>query len=280
MIPNEKLGLGTVQFGTNYGISNSLGKVPLVEVTNILDFCKQNSIRILDTASAYGNSEEVLGKNDLTSFKVISKFLPNEDKKGFEFQLKNTLLSLNLEKVYGYLAHQPEKLIDSPWDWEALNEAKVNGKIQKIGFSLNRPQELYDLLNLGMVPDLIQAPYNFLDRRFERILQELKEVKVETHTRSVFLQGLFFLDPYKLSPHFSPAIPILNRLSNISNLSGRLLGFVLSKEFIDTVIIGTESLMQLKSNLEKIYFPSDDDFPIPPSLPDSILMPMFWPLNK
>ena len=36
----EKLALGTVQFGLNYGISNSVGQVSEREVTSILNFAK------------------------------------------------------------------------------------------------------------------------------------------------------------------------------------------------------------------------------------------------
>ena len=57
-----KLALGTVQFGLDYGITNSEGKVQIREVASILEYAKDKNINILDTASGYGNSEEVLGR--------------------------------------------------------------------------------------------------------------------------------------------------------------------------------------------------------------------------
>ncbi|MFD2201851.1 aldo/keto reductase [Shivajiella indica] len=272
--------MGTVQFGTDYGISNSSGQVSKQEVSKILNYCRQNDIKVLDTASGYGNAEQVLGEFDLIDFKVISKFLPNGDIKEFDRQLGNTLENLKLQQIYGYLAHRPERLIDNRWEWEALKKAKEEKKIEKIGFSLNSPKELDSLLELNLVPDLVQVPYNYLDRRFEGHLKQLKIEQVEIHTRSVFLQGLFFTDLNKLSNHFDSVIPFLKILKKVPKLSGQLLDFVLSKDFIDKVIIGTQSLTQLQTNIEQVINLKGESLPQPPSLSDSILMPMFWPSNK
>jgi aryl-alcohol dehydrogenase-like predicted oxidoreductase len=70
----RKIGLGTAQFGLNYGISNVQGQTPLTEVRNILEIARQHKVTIIDTASAYGNAENVLGRHDLSLFKVVSKF--------------------------------------------------------------------------------------------------------------------------------------------------------------------------------------------------------------
>lgn len=280
MRPFEKLGLGTVQFGTDYGIANKNGQVKREEIAKILKYCKQIGIDVLDTASAYGNAEQVLGEFDLSEYKVISKFLPNGDIIEFDNQLNNTLKNLSLNTIYGYLTHRPESIINNHWQWEALLKAKSIGKVQKIGFSLNTPLELSALLDSNMIPDLVQVPYNYLDRRFEEHLKSLKKLKVEIHTRSVFLQGLFFMNPDELSNHFSSAIPFFKSLANIKQLSGHLLEFVLSKDFIDKVIIGTESLNQLQGNIEELLNLHIEELPHPPNLSESILMPMFWPSSK
>jgi aryl-alcohol dehydrogenase-like predicted oxidoreductase len=53
--------LGTAQFGLNYGINNSAGKVNLNEVYNIFEYALENGIQTLDTASVYGNAHEIIG---------------------------------------------------------------------------------------------------------------------------------------------------------------------------------------------------------------------------
>ena len=59
---SNKLALGTVQFGLNYGVTNDNGQVRIEEVKHILNFAKDNNIYTLDTAASYGNSEKILGE--------------------------------------------------------------------------------------------------------------------------------------------------------------------------------------------------------------------------
>ena len=65
--------LGTVQFGIPYGISNVHGQVSETEINRILDLACESGISILDTASLYGNSEELLGKFVEGRFNLISQ---------------------------------------------------------------------------------------------------------------------------------------------------------------------------------------------------------------
>ena len=74
---SNKLILGTVQFGLNYGINNLGGKISPTEANRILHYAHKNDISILDTASAYGNSEVVIGEflsqNENIEFDIITK---------------------------------------------------------------------------------------------------------------------------------------------------------------------------------------------------------------
>jgi len=69
----NKLALGTVQFGLDYGVTNSAGKVQIREVASILEYAKEKNINVLDTAASYGNSEEVLGKIGVNHFQIVTK---------------------------------------------------------------------------------------------------------------------------------------------------------------------------------------------------------------
>ena len=57
----NKLALGTVQFGMRYGVSNVIGKVQFDQVKLILDAAYDKSIRFIDTAPTYGDSESIIG---------------------------------------------------------------------------------------------------------------------------------------------------------------------------------------------------------------------------
>jgi aryl-alcohol dehydrogenase-like predicted oxidoreductase len=274
----SKIGLGSVQFGIPYGVSNKDGQTSATEVTKILDCANKCGMTAIDTASAYGNAQEVLGQNDLNCFKIISKFMPLEVGDSIRIQLEKSLSNLKINSLYGYLAHRPLNLIDNPKEWEELLILKQQNKIKKIGLSLNEPRELDLLLNKGMMPDLIQVPYNYFDNRFKDILIDLKARGCEIHTRSTFLQGLFFTDVQKLPSFFDEVKKNINELQiNLSdNLPGTLLKHVLSLDFIDVVIMGVENEKQLKSNLTNInashYLPPNDF-----NFSDSVLMPSKWP---
>lgn len=68
-----KLGLGTVQFGQAYGVSNTRGQVSQSEVRAILAGAAQAGIRVLDTAANYGEAEAVLAQQDIAPFRVVTK---------------------------------------------------------------------------------------------------------------------------------------------------------------------------------------------------------------
>lgn len=275
---NEKIGLGSVQFGTRYGIGNTTGQTSAEEVTKILDRAYQYGIRTIDTASAYGNAEQILGDNDLKRFKVISKFMPASGGQSITDQLKLSLTHLQINSLHGFLAHRPLSLLENKNQWKELEHLKKEGKVEKIGYSLNAPDELKALLDKNMMPDLVQVPYNYFDNRFKEQLIKLKVGGCEVHTRSAFLQGLFFMKPGALPPFFSEVKNIIQNLQLVfsDKLPGALLKYVLSLDFIDKVIMGVENETQLTANIQKIgAAPEMAGFN--DMIPDSILMPSNWP---
>lgn len=275
---HKKLGLGTVQFGLNYGIANIKGQTSIDEVEKILATAVENNIDLVDTASAYGNAEEVLGQFDLRNFKVVSKFMP-DGHLNLEILVKQSLQKLKIDKLYAYLAHRPLSLLENN-TWHELNLLKRKGLVKKVGFSLNEPSELETLLERGCCPDIIQVPYNYFDHRFEVQMKVLKNKGCEIHTRSTFLQGLFFLDPESLNSFFDEVKPTLKKLQEeYGSMERLLLNYVLNKKFIDRVIVGVESNSQFLQNL--------NDFERSKELPEmnfnfseNIIMPMYWPKNS
>lgn len=274
---NEKVGLGTVQFGLPYGISNKAGQTDSIEVTKILITAKTYKIQVLDSASAYGNSEDVLGQNDLSSFKMVSKFMP-DSMEDISNQLETSLEKLGIQKLHGYLAHRPLNILENPAQWDILLEFKSKSKVDKIGFSLNEPMELEQLIDKGYIPDLIQVPYNYFDRRFEPYIKDLKKEGCEIHTRSAFLQGLFFMNPNRLDDFFEEVKLPISQLQKKEFLNGALLKFAVQQPFIDRVIIGVETNKQLVENLTNLELAS-----ILPELQykinENILIPSRWPKN-
>lgn len=271
-----KIGIGTVQFGTNYGISNKSGQTSKSEVKNILNKALELNLDLIDTAIAYGNAEDVLGNFEVDKFKVVSKFMPTDEYGSINVQLTKSLKRLQLDSLYGFLAHRPMDLVSNLNQWDNLLKLKEDNKITKIGFSLNSVKEIELLLNKGCVPDLIQVPYNYFDSRFEDYMIFLKEKGCEIHTRSTFLQGLFFVNPNNLGDFFKEIHPIIRALqNNYKFLAGSLLAHSLSKDFIDKVIMGVENTEQLVQNVKEIEN-AETLSDLKQNISNNILNPSLW----
>ncbi len=252
----SKIVLGTVQFGLQYGV-NSAGRPSEDAVKGILAVAAKGGITTLDTSSAYGNSEEVLGESIAApgQFKIVSKYPKGEIPVGEMF--KSSLNRLKVGKLYGYLLHHFEVYKNNPAVWDEFVALKESGKVQKIGFSLYTPEELEFILKKGSPLDLIQVPFNIFDKKFFHYMKELHEKGVEIHVRSTFLQGLFFKDRNALPEKLIPMKKYLLQLDEFSKKSGLsiseiALNYNLQNPYIDGVLIGVDNVEQLQMNLNSV----------------------------
>jgi aryl-alcohol dehydrogenase-like predicted oxidoreductase len=256
----DRLGLGTVQFGLDYGISNTSGRTPQDEVGRILATAARAGIRLLDTAALYGNSEEALGLALTPShaFKIVTKTpkftqgFGSAEVRILEETLTASLHKLGQSKVYALLAHQADDLLGPGGDrfLDALRNLKARGLVAKVGASIYTPKQADKLLELGI--DIIQVPFNLLDQRLLRggQLQTLKSANVEVHARSVFLQGVILMNPDSLPPFLTPIKPLLERFRAESASKGlspleSALAFTLGRTEIAHCLVGVVDVNQL-----------------------------------
>ncbi|MDC0515594.1 aldo/keto reductase [Flavobacteriaceae bacterium] len=246
-----KIALGTVQWGLDYGIANTNGIPNDKALTNILSLALDNNINLLDTAVQYGNAERRLGQLATAENKIITKIGSFSDSNSLENQLENSFKNLKRLDIYGCLFHNSNELLENKQHWIELLNYKKTGKIKKVGYSLYDPEVLVALLEGGFLPDIVQIPYNILDRKFEPYFDLLKSKEVEIHVRSVFLQGLFFKKsndlPSKIQ-QLKPVIDLIHSLSIDYNISVLqiCLGYVLQKQKIDHIVVGIDHIDQLK----------------------------------
>ena len=247
-----KLGLGTVQFGCNYGISNKHGQVTPDEISKILEFAKSQGIDTLDTASLYGNSEEVLGHFDLSSFKVVTKTIKvdktsdrNENLQKFKEAFYNSQKKLGYIKLYGLMFHEANDLlgINGGELWDLVCDFKEKEYVKKIGVSVYTPEQLIKITDMYDI-DIVQLPLNILDQRFVPILSELKQKGIEIHTRSTFLQGLLLMNTPELDSYFDEIKPVLKELPEPK--MPHALQFVNNIKEVDKIIVGTTCLKDLE----------------------------------
>lgn len=266
----SKLILGTVQFGLNYGVNNQKGIPRSYEIKKILDFAFKSNINILDTAEAYGNSQERIGEYHTKSnnkFKIITKYskLRDDLPSNIIERVKNNLETLNIDNLYCYMFHNfNDYILFFNLFQEDLLHLKRDGLIDKIGVSLHSNEEIYEVLKNGNI-DLIQLPFNLLDNSNQRkeVLIKAKNKGVEVHTRSVFLQGLFFQDLNQIK---GKLLEIKEDLSIIKGIVGKedmndlALNYAYSQEYIDCVLLGVDNVNQLKSNIKTIKNSKTDNF--------------------
>ena len=253
----QRLILGTAQFGLNYGISNKHGQITQSEINAILNKASQASITTLDTAAVYGDSEDRIGtsyRETKYNFQIISKYPPNSAKSITEC-FQTSLNRLKVDRLHAYLLHSFSTYSNNPAIIAELKQLKDAGKVDKIGISLYHPEEALELIDHKVKLDVVQFPYSVFDRRFEAVLPLLRQRGVETHARSIYLQGLYFIAPEQLPANFSTVsskIASLQQLASHNNipLAAMLLGFALSNCNITNIVVGVESLKTLKENID------------------------------
>lgn len=260
-----KLGLGTVQFGCNYGISNSNGQVKPDEVGRILDFAGTHGITYIDTASIYGTSEEILGQFYLDNFRVITKttrvnknYSRSENINSFKKALAESKRKLSLNRIYGLLFHESDDLLgDLGCElWELVEDFKRKEGVSKIGVSVYNPEQLIQVLAKYNI-DIVQLPLNIFDQRFVPLLAELKKKNIEIHSRSAFLQGLLLMDTDNVNDYFIKVKPLLDSIPDPK--IAYALDFVKKQHEVDRIIVGCTNLKEI-DEIMKMYCREVEEF--------------------
>jgi len=254
--------LGTAQFGLDYGISNQTGRVSPGEVTNILAEASRLDIRLLDTAPAYGPSEEVVGALSAREgdFQIVGKTLAITDEKigpqqldDFREALDQTMAHFGGGPLYGILIHHGMDALKKGGGalLEILADYRRGGHVQRIGISVDRVEELDDLL--GHIDfEIVQVPLNILNQKLITggYVSRLEARNVEIHARSLFLQGLVFLKPEQLPDSLSEAAGPLERIQSMSRETGLdictlAIGYVERQPGIDYGVVGVTTTVEL-----------------------------------
>jgi len=264
-----KIVLGTVQFGLNYGINNKIGKPTQDEVFEILLLAYDSGIRHLDTAEAYGNAHALIGefhkKFPSKKFKITTKF-PNQKLDNIRQKMNEYLISMEVDSLETLLFHSfgayqlnKEVLIQ-------LNSFKNStNKIKNLGVSIYTNEELEKVIEDENI-DVIQLPFNLLDNIKKRgeLLEKAKAKNKVVQTRSVFLQGLFCMEPSsgnKIQLAFSSELESLNEIvkNNGISMAELALNYCYQQKDIDFILIGVDNKDQLINNLISLTKSIDKD---------------------
>ena len=259
-----KLALGTAQFGFDYGITNTVGRVPECEVDRILEFAAESGIRFIDTAIAYGNSEDILGRYSQLSyrFKYISKICINSEMNADSILESATGICnrLRVNKLYGLLVHNIAEFIleKNHRCWKLFTLLKEKGIVDKIGVSVYSPKEAeYVMRNFDI--DIIQIPLSLFDQRFIQsgLLAEFNRNNIMVFARSIFFQGILFAKQSSLPNYFSSIsekFTLINLICKQYSLTRLELIYLYLNSIIgiDNIIIGVTKLSQLR-DIEDVF---------------------------
>jgi aryl-alcohol dehydrogenase-like predicted oxidoreductase len=266
----NKLILGTVQLGLNYGVNNISGQVSIEESTKILTDAFNLGISTLDTAELYGDSHKIIGdfhrryKN--IQFKIITKFPKDFKIQSIEQKVYNYIELLAVNNIEVLMFHSFESYKSHK---DALNlflKLKLNGIIKHIGVSLYKNEDIESILDDTAI-SIVQLPFNLLDNISLRgeLISKLKQRGKFVHTRSAFLQGLFFKnidDSNTIVQKLSFELIALNKIKDKLNctIEELALAYCLQQKNIDNVIIGVDSSSQLNCNYKASKYTLDKTF--------------------
>ena len=273
----SKLTLGTAQLGMNYGISNKNGKPTQQETMDILNFAENNGIASFDTSPSYGNSEKILGsffkknKNKL-SINIITKIPQIQfSQKSPSFddvydKVKEKIITscnnLQINQISTCLLHEPSDMHSFDGHVvKSLIKLKKENIIQNIGVSTYTPEEVKEFLDIKEF-DSIEIPMNIFDLRLmeSKLLARLNQNKKTVFARSIYWQGLFFLEQTNIPQYLENARRPLNELKKISidygiSIPTIALSYVRDLKAITSMVIGVENVEQLKTNIKLMDSP-------------------------
>lgn len=257
------IGIGTAQFGLDYGISNRDGQVYYAEAERILSIASELNIRVIDTAALYGDSEGVIGRiiGDDRRFDIVTK-TPKTDQERVTANdvdqmvatFHQSLKKLRRDKVYGLLVHDCDDLLKPGGEMlaEAMAELRSDNLVGKIGVSIYSGEQIDRIMRL-FTPNIAQVPLSVFDQRLitDGRLARLRAAGVEVHSRSTFLQGLLLMNPESLPVSLDPIGKHLADWKqyldgvNLTPLQAAI-QFVCNHTDIDRVIVGVCSHDELR----------------------------------
>lgn len=306
-----KLVLGAVQLGLAYGRGPEHERPNESEAIRIVRTAIRHSVTHIDTARAYGDSEERIDKalrggwasrvQVITKLAPLDMLAPDADDRTVdafvEASVFQSLAMLRHASPPTLLLHRAAH--HRKWGgraWQRLVALRDEGLIGGLGISVSTPDEMSSAAADPAV-EIIQFPCNALDNRWSSILPKIASERGETlllHARSALLQGLLVQNDLEMWPRMDRVNPreILASLESAANRFSRVsvadfcFAYLRANPFIDSIVVGTPTLRALESTLALFARPPLDASDVAyfvsnrPKVPQALLDPANWPQQK
>lgn len=239
------IGLGTVKLGRNEGVKypETFSIPEESEAQALLYLAKDLGINLVDTAPAYGNSEERLGKllkgqrqDWIICSKTGEEFIKGESL--FDFSEKHTthsversLKRLNTDYLDLVLVHSDGNDLDilqKTSVLKTLESLKKQGKIRAIGMST---KTVAGGLLAAQYADVVMVTYNLKEQQEREVLDFCQKNHKGVLVKKALCSGHLPTD------------------SKYDDPVAKSLQFVLQHEGVNSVIIGTISPKNLRHNV-------------------------------
>lgn len=190
----KEITLGTTEITA---VQNGFGALPIQRVSveeagKILRRAYEGGMRFFDTARAYSDSEEKIGKAfkdiDRSTYYLATKTMAKTPEE-FWTQLETSLKLLNTDYIDIYQFHcagQVYKPGDGTGMYEAMEEAKKQGKIRHIGITAHKLGVAKEAIESGLY-ETLQFPMSYLSSEKE---QELIHLCNEKNMGYIAMKGL------------------------------------------------------------------------------------------
>jgi aryl-alcohol dehydrogenase-like predicted oxidoreductase len=241
----SSIGLGTVKFGRNEQVQypEAFDLPSDKEILNLLSCAQDCGINLLDTAPAYGNSEERLGKllkkqrkNWVLGTKVGEEFVDGASI--YDFSPKHTIHSidrslqrLNTDYLDIVLVHsngEDAKIIAEHEIFATLALLKKSGKIRAFGMSTKTVEG--GLMAVD-VADIVMVMHNPI------YTTELPVIKhAQQHKKGIFIKKAFASGHLQKIPGSDPVRAAMQ--------------FIFQEPAVSSVIVGTLNQDHLRYNVE------------------------------
>ncbi|MCI0680455.1 aldo/keto reductase [bacterium] len=290
-----KFALGTAALGLDYGIANRAGKLAREDAFSLLDCAVRSGIRVFDTASGYGDAEEILGEfaasdAQTDEISIVTKISANTT--SVKEEILGSLRRTRQKTLNGCLLHNPAHMHDEHIV-SALKKCREEGLVENIGVSIYEPEDALFAARSDAF-QYIQIPYNVFDKRLLNtpFFAVAKEQGKTVFARSVFLQGALLMEAVALPEHLRGLEPFLKEFQEISARHGlsrmeAALLYSCANPGIQYVVLGALSVRELQENLAalaKIGNPETRECMEElrasfMAVPKELIMPTLWEKN-
>jgi aryl-alcohol dehydrogenase-like predicted oxidoreductase len=263
------LTLGTAQIGLDYGIANRIGRPDDRAADAIMDAAWGSGLTCFDTARAYGDAEARIGgwmarrkTRPLLITKVAALEAVGEGglAEAVHVSFGESRRALGVERIDGLLLHAAADL-DRRGVVDALRGLEDDEAIGAFGVSVYRAEEIDRALRCDGL-SLIQAPLSAFNQAAASsgALGRCAEAGVVVLARSVFVQGLLFLDAKALPGHLAGLAGALDEMRALAHDAGLTiaqlaLAAVRGLPAVGSIVVGADQAAHVEALAAAIEMP-------------------------